>query len=81
MDLNGTQVKNLSNSPDSNDGLATISPDSNWITFISDRGGQWAVWVTSTAGGPAEKLFDLPASNPWGDGDRTWTNERISWGP
>jgi Tol biopolymer transport system component len=81
MGLDGSGVKNLSNSPDSNDGLPTISPDGNWVAFISDRSGRWAVWVSPVAGGPTQKLFDLPGDSPWGDGDRAWTNERISWGP
>jgi TolB protein len=80
-DLNGDGVMNLSNSPDSNDGLPTISPDGNWVAFVSDRDGQWAIWVTPLVGGSVEKLFDLPADVPWSDGDRAWTNERISWGP
>jgi Tol biopolymer transport system component len=80
MDVNGAGVKNLSNSPISNDGLPTLSPDGDWVAFVSDREGQWAVWVAPVVGGLAQKLFDLPES-PWGDGDRAWTNERISWGP
>jgi len=80
MGLDGAGVKNLSNSPNSNDGLPTISPDGNWVAFVSDRSGRWAVWVVPVAGGSARKLFDLPGDNPWGDGDRAWTNERISWG-
>jgi Tol biopolymer transport system component len=79
--LNGGGVKNLSNSPDSNDGLPAISPDGNWVAFVSDRGGSWAVWAVPIMGGDVQKLFDLPADHPWGDGDRNWTNERISWGP
>jgi hypothetical protein len=81
VDVNGNNVKNLSNSPLSNDGLPTISPDGVWVAFVSDRDGRWAVWVVPAAGGPAQKLFDLPADKPWGEGDRTWINERISWGP
>ncbi|MBE7552580.1 MAG: PD40 domain-containing protein [Anaerolineales bacterium] len=81
MDLNGGGVKNLSNSPDSNEGLPTISPDGNWVAFVSDRNGLWAVWAVPITGGDAQKLFDLPPAQPWGDGDRSWTNERISWGP
>ena len=81
MGLDGAGLKNLSNSPNSNDGLPTISPDGNWVAFVSDRSGRWAVWVVPVVGGPAQKLFDLPGDNPWGDGDRAWTNERISWGP
>lgn len=81
MDLNGAKVNNLSNSSASHDGLPAISPDGAWVAFISDRTGHWAIWVVPAAGGSAQKLFDLPAIQPWGDGDRTWTNERISWGP
>ena len=81
MNLNGEGVRNLSNSPDSSDGLPTVSPDGNWVAFVSDRGGRWAVWVVPTVGGSAQKLFDLPSNIPWGDGGRVWMNERISWGP
>lgn len=82
MNLDGTGLKNLSNSPDSDDGLPTISPDGNWVAFVSNRDGLWAVWAVPVAGGSAQKLFDLPASTtPWGEGERNWTNERISWGP
>lgn len=81
MNANGTAERNLSNSSTANDGLPAISPDGNWVAFVSDRSGQWAVWLVPVAGGPAEKLFDLPTQSPWGSGDRDWTNERISWGP
>jgi hypothetical protein len=81
MDLNGANVRNLSNSPTSNDGLPAISPDGNWVAFVSDREGRWAVWAAPVKGGDVEKLFDLPVLTPWGDGDRYWLNERISWGP
>jgi TolB protein len=81
MDLNGDGVKNLSDSPNSSDGLPTISPDGNWLAFISDRDGLWAFWVAPLVGGPAQKLFDLPVAIPWGTKDLDWTNERISWGP
>ncbi len=80
MNLNGNEHRNISNSPQSSDGLPTISPDGQWLAFVSDRGSQWAVWVTLVEGGKVEKLFNLP-DNPWGsDEDRLWLNERISWG-
>jgi uncharacterized repeat protein (TIGR01451 family) len=81
MDLNGDGIRNLSNSPTSDDGLPTISPDGYWVAFVSNRGGQWAIWAVPAAGGEVQKLFDLPTNAPWGTGDRDWTNERISWGP
>ncbi len=81
MDLNGDGVRNLSNSPNSDDGLPTLSPDGYWVAFVSNRGGQWAIWAAPAVGGEVQKLFDLPTNAPWGTGDREWINERISWGP
>ncbi|OQY44646.1 MAG: hypothetical protein B6242_12245 [Anaerolineaceae bacterium 4572_78] len=69
---------NLSNNP-TTDGLPTFSPDGLLVAFVSDRGGQWGVWVMPRQGGVATKMFDLPP-NPWGTGHRDWTNERMSWG-
>ncbi len=77
----GGESVNISNSPTSNDGLPTLSPDGQWVAFASDRSGSWAIYVTSTGGGPAQKLFEFPKSNPWATGDREWINERMSWGP
>lgn len=79
--LDGSAVVNVSNNPGSSDGLPTISPDGQWIAFASDREGGWAVYVAPISGGPATKLLDFPQANPWGTGDRDWTNERMSWGP
>ena len=80
MDLNGGQVRNLSQNPVSNDGIPTLSPDGQWAAFVSDRNGKWAIWVVPTAGGEASHLFDLPSNAPWGTGERGWITERISWG-
>jgi Tol biopolymer transport system component len=81
MNLDGANLTNLSNSPDSNDGLPTISPDGNWVAFVSDRQGRWAVWFVSVRGGQPQKMFDLPLESPWVNADRIWWDERISWGP
>ena len=81
MGLDGGGMVNLSNSPVSSDGLPAISPDGQWVAFVSDRSGRWAVYVVPSSGGPATWLFDFPTPNPWGAGsDRDWTNERMSWG-
>jgi hypothetical protein len=81
MGLDGGGVVNISNSPNSSDGLPTISPDGQWVAFASDREGAWAVYVAPTSGGQATKVFAFPKGNPWGTGKRDWTNERMSWGP
>lgn len=78
--ITGGGVTNLTNNP-TQDGLGTLSPDGQWVAFVSDRGGSWAVWVVPFGGGQPSKLFDLPRGNPWGAGERDWTRERISWGP
>ena len=72
---------NVSNSPDSQDGVPTISPDGNFVAFASNRDGSWAVWVAPSDGSQAaQKLFNFPKANPWGVGDHDWSNERMSWG-
>ncbi len=81
MGLDGSGVTNISNSSSSSDGLPTISPDEQWVGFVSDRSGGWAFWAAPVNGGAAQKVFDFPKPNPWATGDRDWTNERISWGP
>jgi hypothetical protein len=81
MGLDGGGVVNISNNPNSSDGVATISPDGRWVAFASDREGAWAIYVAPASGGQASKLFDFPKPNPWATGDRDWTSERMSWGP
>lgn len=85
IDLDGTNLTNLSNSEFFQDGLPTVSPDGNWVAFVSDRDGKWGIWAVPRSGGEPVKLFDFSKINtnpsPWGVGDRDWTTERISWGP
>lgn len=81
MPESGGQPVNVSNSPGSQDGVGTLSADGNWVAFASNRQGAWAVYAAPTSGGQVVKLFDFPKANPWGAGDREWSNERMSWGP
>jgi len=85
IDLDGSNLTNLSNSDFSQDGLPTVSPDGNWVAFVSDRDGKWGIWAVPRGGGEATKLLDLSTINtnpsPWGVDERDWTFERISWGP
>ena len=61
------------------DGLATASPDGNYIAFLTNREGLWSVYVMNNDGTGQQKLFDLGGS--YGDGDKDWRQERLSWGP
>ncbi len=91
IDLDGENLANLSQSPQSQDGLPTVSPDGQWVAFVSDRDGPWGIWVVPhTAGRPngePRKVVDLSTINtrpsPWGTEQdrRAWLTERISWGP
>jgi hypothetical protein len=85
INLDGTNVINLSNSPETQDGLPTVSPDGAWVAFVSDRDAHWGIWVVPISGGVAKEVVSLSKINtnpsPWGKEDRDWTNERISWGP
>ncbi len=85
IDLNGENLINHSQSPESQDGLPTVSPDGDWVAFVSDRGGSWGIWVIPRTGGEATRVVDFSKINsnhsPWGTGNREWLMERISWGP
>jgi dipeptidyl aminopeptidase/acylaminoacyl peptidase len=85
INLDGSNLTNLSNSPSSQDGLPAVSPDGEWVAFVSNRDGRWGIWVVPRSGGRPLKVVDISRintnPNPWGSGDRNWMMERISWGP
>jgi len=85
INLDGTNLTNLSNAPLAQDGLPAVSPDGSWVAFVSDRDGRWGIWVVPRTGGEPVKVVDISKintnPNPWGAGNRAWMTERISWGP
>jgi Tol biopolymer transport system component len=85
VNLDGSGLVNLSNSPTSYDGLPTVSPNGAWVAFVSNRNEHWGIWVVPISGGAPVEVVDLSKINtnpsPWGEGERDWTEERISWGP
>ncbi len=57
------------------DGIPTWSPTGEWLAFVSDRGGGWAVWAIRPQ--PNEepfKLFDLEIAfgSEWADEQMVW---------
>ena len=70
-------VQRLTDSP-AHDGLATASPDGNYVAFVSDRDGAWGVYTMRTDGSEQQKLFEIEFG--YGSGDHDWLEERLSWG-
>lgn len=57
----GRFIRNISNSPDSDEISATWSPDGTKIAFASDRGGSLDVYVMNPDGSNIVQLTDDPA--------------------
>jgi Tol biopolymer transport system component len=76
MSAAGGAARNLSQSPTSNDGLATFAPDGKMVAFASNRGGGWAVWAVKVDGSGLTKLFNLP-----GQPTAPWYDDSMSWAP
>ncbi len=77
MNPDGTDLQQLTRSP-GRDGLATASPDGNYIAFLTDREGPWAIYVMRTDGSDPHRLFIL--NGGYGSGDYDWYEDRLSWG-
>jgi Tol biopolymer transport system component/DNA-binding winged helix-turn-helix (wHTH) protein len=41
-----------------------ISPDGNWIAFVSDRSGRYEIWVCSAAGSDCRQVTVTPRGRP-----------------
>jgi len=79
-------ARRLTTSP-GRDGLPAWSPDGEWIAFVTDRDGPWAVWVIRADSTDKQKLFDLEAPLEGeidfvAPGDQHgWLMETLAWGP
>ena len=72
VDPGGNAVTRLTNNP-ANDGLPVVSPDGRQIAFVSNRGGEWGVWVMPIGGGSPERLLRLGTDLP------NWLEQSIDW--
>jgi len=63
MNPDGSNVVNLTNSPDSNDRSPTWSPNGLQIAFESNQTGNWEIFSISSGGGEAVNLSNNPASD------------------
>jgi Tol biopolymer transport system component len=55
--------------------LPTWAPDGSGIAFMSNRGGNWALFVMRPDGSDQRQLLDLGPRAP------AWQDQRISWAP
>jgi len=55
------------------DGLPTVSPDGDWVAFVSNRSGGWQLWAVPLAGGTAVPIAPLA-----GNFDN-WLGQEIQW--
>ena len=59
------------------DGDPSWSPDGKRIAFMSDRDGNWEIYVMDADGGNQQNL----TNNPHGDGNPAWFNSPFSVSP
>jgi TolB protein len=81
VNADGSNLRQLTVHP-ARDGLATASPDGEYIAFLTDREGAWAVYIMRPDGSEQRKLFDLNGEYGRNEQDwrYDWKQERMSWG-
>lgn len=66
------QVMRLTNSP-TIDGIPAVSPNSDWVAFLSDRNGTWSIWRVPISGGDEELVAPLAGS------PGEWQLQTLQW--
>lgn len=74
VDTSTEQVLPLTDQPTA-DLLPTVSPDGDWVAFVSNRDGSWKIWAVPIAGGTATVV--APVVGNLG----SWTDHSMQWVP
>lgn len=67
-------VERLTNNP-TTDVMPTISPDGNWVAFLTDRGGLWQIWAVPLSGGGEVEVASINGIIG------NWAEQRLQWVP
>ncbi len=67
VDVEGARLRRLTDNA-ADDVIPTYSRDGDWIYFLSNRGGDYALWKMPSDGGPATLLRDVRAPG----GEESW---------
>ena len=65
ISADGTQMRNLTNSPDTQEYFASFSPDGTQIVFHSNIDGDFDIHAINTDGTDPRRLTDNPANDQW----------------
>jgi Tol biopolymer transport system component len=72
VDVNSAVVTRLTDNP-ALDGLPTVSPDGSRVAFVSNRGGNWGIWVVPITGDNAQQVIVIGPDLP------NWLEQGIEW--
>lgn len=69
--VDGSELRLTNNA--AQDGLPTISPDGQWIGFVTDRSGSWEIWEVALDGSNEQPVMPIQGVL------RNWLEHAIQW--